>query len=329
MMKGFVKCLVAGLVLSLLLSGCGGTARVLDSGDSFVASGKSAMENSAEYSVDYDEEAPATEVAVNADRKLITTVSIDAETKDYDNLMAWISSAVSENGGYVEQSDMSSYNNETRSCNLTIRVPKDKLVSFVDALSEQSNVLRQSTNEEDVTLTYTDTESHRNALVTEQERLLELLEQAESLEDILSIEDRLTNVRYQLESMESQLRTFDNQIDYSTVSLHVTEVKDLTEPVPETWLERAGRGIKENVALIGTFFSELALFVVTHSPVLLLVGVLVVVLIIILRKVDKKSKANRALVQKQIEMQSKSDAKYNGFEPGVMHEVNVTKEKEE
>lgn len=319
MMKGFVKCLVAGLALSLLLSGCGGTARVLDSSDSFVAGEKFAMENSAEYSVDYDDEAPATEVAVNADRKLITTVSIDAETKDYDNLMAWISSAVSGNGGYVE----------TRSCNLTIRVPKDKLVSFVDALSEQSNVLRQSTNEEDVTLTYTDTESHRNALATEQERLLELLEQAESLEDILSIEDRLTNVRYQLESMESQLRTFDNQIDYSTVSLHVTEVKDLTEPVPETWLERAGRGIKENVALIGTFFSELALFVVTHSPVLLLVGVLVVVLIIILRKVDKKSKANRALVQKQIEMQSKSDAKYNGFEPGVMHEVNVTKEKEE
>ena len=56
-------------------------------------------------------------------------------------------------------------------------------------------------------------------LETEQQRLLELLETAESLDDILTIESRLTEVQYELDSKESQLRTYDNQIDYSTVYL--------------------------------------------------------------------------------------------------------------
>ena len=68
-----------------------------------------------------------------------------------------------------------------------------------------------------MTLQYVDLESHKKALTTEQDRLIELMEQAETVEDIITIEGRLSEVRYQLESMESQLRTYDNKIDYSTV----------------------------------------------------------------------------------------------------------------
>ena len=64
---------------------------------------------------------------------------------------------------------------------------------------------------DDVTLRYVDVDSHKKALETEQERLLALLEKAENVEDIITIENRLSDVRYELENYESQIRLLDNQ----------------------------------------------------------------------------------------------------------------------
>jgi hypothetical protein len=73
-----------------------------------------------------------------------------------------------------------------------------------------------------------DLESHKKALQEEEKRLLSFMEDAESIEDLITIEDRLTNVRYQLESMESQLRTYDNQVNYSSVHMNIEEVETIT-----------------------------------------------------------------------------------------------------
>ena len=82
---------------------------------------------------------------------------------------------------------------------------------------------------------------------TEQERLLQLLEQAESIEDIITIEQRLSDVRYQLESMESQLRSYDNQVDYSTVYLYIDEVEVYTPVEEETTWERISAGFMDSL----------------------------------------------------------------------------------
>ena len=95
---------------------------------------------------------------------------------------------------------------------MTARIPAKRLDEFVQRVGEQSNITNKEERVEDVTLQYVDLESRKKALATEQDRLLELLEKAESVEDIISIEARLSDVRYELESMESQLRTLNNQI---------------------------------------------------------------------------------------------------------------------
>ena len=88
-------------------------------------------------------------------------------------------------------------------------------------MSEEANVTYSSESTEDVTLAYTDMQSHVAALRTEQETLLSMLGQAQSMEDILAIQTQLTQVRYEIESYESQLRVYDNQVDYSTVYLDI------------------------------------------------------------------------------------------------------------
>ncbi len=256
------------LLLVLALAGCGGSGKDLAGGSAnqFTDSA-SYTEESAASAAETAEDAPGMERELAAmGRKVIVTAHVSAETEDYDGAMAWVKTALSQAGGRMENAEQYAHNQSRRSCQLTLRIPAGQLEGFLTELEGRCNVVERSVREEDVTLDYVDTESHKKALLVEQERLLELLAQADKLEDLLDID--------QLQNYESALRVYDGQIDYSTVHMSLQEVRELTEPTPESWGSRALEGMKENARSIGRFFQELALFVVTHLPALALLGLL-------------------------------------------------------
>lgn len=297
-MKHMLKlALAASLILLLLatIGACGGSSGNKYDSASSTASSYGGSESAEMIEEGFDEGAvpEGVEAVRPQDRKLITTVSIQAETREYDDFMLWLESRVAGASGYIEASDMYAYSERERSCELTIRVPADKLNAFLQEMGESCNIMQRSVTEEDVTLNYVDAESYRDALLVEQERLLELLEKAESLTDIMSIEDRLTTVRYQLQNYESTLRVYDNQINYSTVHLSLHEVAELTEPEPESWGSRALRGMKDNARDIISFFQELALFIVTHIPMLILVGAVALIILIATAKHRREARERR------------------------------------
>ena len=172
------------------------------------------------------------EAQVENGRKLIRTVSLSLQTKEFDSVLNNLKTKTTELGGYVENSSISgnSYSyTTTRYASYTIRIPADKLNEFVDIVGELGNVTQENESVEDVTLQYVDVESHKKALETEQARLMELLSTAENMEDLLAIESKLSDIRYEIESYESQLRLLDNQIDYSTVHVEIFEVERMTD----------------------------------------------------------------------------------------------------
>ena len=247
-------------------------------------------------------------VAPETSRKLIKTVNILAETEDFDTLVPGLQKQVEALGGYIEYIsvyDVHSYYVEDqqvkqRCANVTARVPKEKLDGFLAQVGEQTNITSRSENVEDVTLQYVDLESHKKALVTEQERLLALMEKAETVEDIIAIEGRLSEVRYQLESMESQLRTYDNRIDYSTVELSITEVRKYSPPQEATVWQRIESGFMKSLDDIGFSIRDMAIGFVIDIPyiVLFLIGIAVAAAALrILWKVWKKRRAKRAAVR--------------------------------
>lgn len=231
-------------------------------------------------------------------RKLIKTVDLNVETKEFDLLMTTLEEQVNAMGGYIEQMDTyngSAYSGYRRSRNasMTLRIPKDKLTGFLDTISEISNVVNRSEYVEDVTLAYVDVESRRNSLRTEQDRLLELLERAESIEDIITIEDRLSTVRYQLESMESQLRTYDNKVDYSTVNLYIDEVQELTPAAEETMWESISGGFMESLRNIGNGIKETAVWFAVHIPYIIIWGMVILIGVLLLKRFRRKRRERR------------------------------------
>ena len=225
---------------------------------------------------------------VQTNQKLIRRVYINAETEDLETLLGNLTAQIRAAGGYIENQELyngSAYaSHRHRSANLTIRIPADQLDGFVGQVQNVSNVVNYNESQEDVTLTYVSTESRIKALETEQDRLLELLAKAENMSDLLEIEARLTDVRYELERVTSQLRVMANQVDYATVQLYIDQVKVYTEVEEQTVWQRIGSGFKNNLRDMGENLTDFFVWVVTYSPQLVIYGVLLTGVCILLRR---------------------------------------------
>ena len=132
---------------------------------------------------------------------------------------------------------------------------------------------------------------------TEQKRLLELLENAETMEDLLVIEERLTDVRWELENYASQLRVLDNQVNYSTIHLSIWEVDEPTVIVERTVWQKIGDGFTENAGDMWeglvNFFIGLIAAIPYLIPLALIAGVVLLVLKLF-KKLKAKKKAKKA-----------------------------------
>lgn len=186
---------------------------------------------------------------------------------------------------------------------MTIRIPAEKLDDFLSEVAESSNVISRNDSITDVTLQYVDLESHKKVLLAEQDRLLELMEQVETIEDIIALESRLSEVRYQLESMESQLRTYDNQISYSTIYLNINEVTKLT-PVKEqsTW-EKISTGFVDSLYGVGAGLMNFIIRLIINLPYLVLWAVVILVIVLIIKMIRKSMKKRK---EKRRQLQASS-----------------------
>ena len=292
MKKKNLLSLAVVLLLLLSLTACGGSSK-----------------GAAEY---YDaQEAPAvmengmlttdsssTAAALPENRKLIRTISMEAETEELETLLTALEEKIAQLGGYVENREV--YNGSAyatrryRHADLTVRIPADKVDGFVEHVSGVSNVVSSREDIDDVTLTYVDTESRVKALETERDRLLELMEQAQTMSDLLEIEGRLTEVRYQLESVASQLKTLDNQIDYATVYLNISEVQEYTPVAEKTTWQRITEGFADSLEGIWDGAVELFVWVLANSPYLVLFGGLGCGLVVLKRKIKWKKRVKKA-----------------------------------
>ena len=230
---------------------------------------------------------------VSTDQKLIKRVNMDAETEDLEALLPLLMEEISALGGYIESQEI--YNGSSyasyrhRNAQLTIRVPAENLNGLVDQVKGASNVISYSESVEDVTLTYVDMETRILVLETERDRLLELMEKAENMSDLLQIEARLTQVRGNLESINSQLKVLQNQVSYATIELYISQVKVYTEVEEQTVWQRIGSGFVKNLKNIGEDLVDFFVWVVTYSPQLILwAGILTVAVILLRRKPWKK-----------------------------------------
>ena len=228
-------------------------------------------------------------------RKLIRTVSMDIATEDLDTLRTKLDNSITSCGGYIESSTLDTPQNgySRRSYYVTARVPSDKLDSFLETAGTLGTVTNKNIETEDITLRYVDQKAYLDSLQTEYDRVSELLEQATDLDQILALESKLSDLRYQINSYETQLRTYDNLVDYSTVYFYITEVA-YEQSTSNTIGSRISNGFKNSLYAVGTFFVDFFVAIVSDLPLLLTLAVFLVILFLIIRKIIRKVKKHNA-----------------------------------
>ncbi len=254
------------------------------------------------------------DVTVDTDRKMIRTVNLTAETREFEQAMTTLEDQVRQLGGYIES--LETYNGSkysgsgsTRYSNMTARIPKANLYEFLESVSGVCNVVRKNEDIKDVTLSYVDIESRRDTLRTEQERLLSFLEKAETVQEIIDLEERLSEVRYQLESMEARLRTMDNQVDYATVNLNLSEVRELTPVEEPTVWEQLAEGFMDSVGNIGDGILNFCIWFAVNSPYLAFWALIIALLVFFIRRSYRRSR------KKLLAKAAKADAEWKAAAP--------------
>ena len=170
---------------------------------------------------------------------------------------------------------------------------------FTTDLSGLANVVSQNLRREDITLKYVATSSRVTALETEEARLLELLSKAETMEDLLEIEARLTDVRYELENHASQLRLYDNQVDYATIYLNIDEVQEYTPVEEPAFFERIRNTFSDALEGVGDGIVNITVFLVGNSPYLLVYCGLGIAIGLLVRRSRKVQAARKAKKEEQ------------------------------
>ncbi|MGM9589754.1 MAG: DUF4349 domain-containing protein [Faecousia sp.] len=308
-MKKLTALFVALLLVLAIFTACGNSAA---SGSYKVEAPAAAasMDMRAEMAMDTNgvlaEESGSVESsALPENRKWVVTVRMDAETEDLDTLLAELDKKITAMNGYVEDQEI--YNGSTyssrrhRNANLTIRIPAGDVSAFTEEVAGIANVVSSNLSREDITLTYVATESRITALKTEEGRLLELLAQADNMSDLLEIEARLSDLRYELESYSSRMRLYDNQVDYATLYLYISEVQEYTPVVEQTIWERIRDGFVSSVKGLTDGIVDFVVWVLANSPYLVVWGLILTGLVILLRKLRIRRRVKKSPLPKKDE----------------------------
>ena len=227
--------------------------------------------------------------AMKTGQKLIYTIHMEVETTEYDTLMADVRAKVDTLGGYIENSEISGdAERNNRSASLTIRIPAEKRNELTETVKTKANVTYSSESARDVTLEYVDTQSRIDSLRTEQKTLMELLEKAEDIDTVLAIQNQLTQVRYELQSYESQLKVMENQVTYSTFYVNIYEVQRVTVPEESSFFTKLKERFVNSLYSLGEGFQSFLLFVLGDFPILLVAAVVIVVIVVVVRKIIRK-----------------------------------------
>lgn len=222
--------------------------------------------------------------------KIITTVNISMQTKEFTDTSNKLMDLISKYKGYIENSNIS-HNNYINSARLkyseyTIRVPRENLNSFITELKDIGNIISENTNKQDITKQYRDTESRLKVLETKEGRILALMEKAEKMEDIIALENQLSNIIYEKESLTANIMDMDDKVDYSTVYFQLDEVAKLSigENVKTPFLTKLVNAFKDSAYFFTYNIENLIIGLIYFLPYGLIIAVVLFVVVRVLKK---------------------------------------------
>lgn len=222
--------------------------------------------------------------------KIIKSGNLYIETIEFDKLIESLSLEIKENNGYIENSEISIRhkveNKSYRLANFSLRIPQEVFDDIIKFIEEKSEVSRKNISENDVTKSYYDKQNVMTNLEIQENRLRELYGKAETITDILALENEIRRIRTEIDAYSIDLRSIDDRVSMATIQLSVIELEDkeLNIKAEDGLWTRAKKGFIRTVNGLIDFIQSLIIWIISY---ILIIIPLVVVGIITYRRIRK------------------------------------------
>ena len=273
-------------VLILAFTACG-TSTTLDSYDT-------TAEEAAMVEESVTNQSENNQITNPENRKIIVRYSLDFDTDNYDEGLNEINNLVDSLGGYHSSMNINSSGN--RYLDMTVHIPKDNVNEFINTLSnsENLNLLNQNLNSEDVTAQYTDTDLRLTSLRQKLERLNELQDAESDLEQLLLLENEITDTIFEIERIEGELNSIDSKIDYTEISIYVSEVGiSDTSSTRLDFGKRLSAAFGDSITNFVAWFQDLIIGIIYALPMIILLLIVFFVVRFIYSKLPKRERKPR------------------------------------
>ncbi len=330
MQKRIIGIILAAILVVSVFTGCG-SSKSSNTAASQEAPRAEAAGDMANYSVagkaDYggmieSEEAPAQEPeadslagsgssgstadvsnAILAERKIIRSANLTIEVEDFDSAFSNIESIIL-GIGFIQETNIDTervYVDEkqvlVKNGAIVLRVDKTKFDSVIGKLRGIGDVFNYTTNGQDVTDQYVDVESRLRLLKMEQAKLESYLAKIDDLDKIFQAESKLTDIRYQIESLTGNLNKLSSLVDLATITINMNERRPDYQPKPESYGDKLLNSLKESLFQVVEFLGDLLIFIVAAVPVLILLGLFILLGVFIFRRIPKKRKDDASVAK--------------------------------
>lgn len=227
------------------------------------------------------------------ERKEIKDASLSLRVTDFGHAYHSLTELAGRYGGYVVSSDAYSYDGDKMQRGyINLRVEANRLDEALSEISGLGKVENESFYTQDVTMDYYDIEGRLTQYEAQEQRLLDILRQAETVEDLIQIESELTRVRAELESLTGQLNYYDQMTALSSINVNLYQPDENTQSVRLSgwagFMQQLREGFIGGINGLLRGLASLTVGFFRLLPALLLLAVAVLIAALIFRKKRRK-----------------------------------------
>lgn len=227
-------------------------------------------------------------------QKLIYTASVTLETTEYQKSVDELRALMAECDAFAEAEDEWSYGSqELHTLKATLRVPAESYDRLMEGMGGiEGTVTNRSAQVTNITREYADNEAMIEGLEIQEERLLEMMEQAETIEDMILVEERLSDVQTSLDIYRMHRESMDSDVSLSTVNVTISEVRFATTTAQTSYLARVGNAFADMWDSLVEGLGDFGIGLIYAIPAI----VIVIVVVLLVRRAIRKHRKKKANV---------------------------------
>ena len=244
------------------------------------------------------------EEVISNEKKIIKNYNISGETKTFDQSYQILLDEIKKLDGVVDNQSIDNQNiskdKKQKYLYMSVRIPVANADKFNKFLDNNINILSRSESQEDITDNYNDTKLRIETLKQEQTRLNELFSKATTVDELVKIENRLSEISYEIQRLEKRINVFDKKVDYSTFNINISEVILYTEPqnnLPshDDLIIR----FNENLEKCKLFIIGIGIYIFTHLPAIVLCLLVLFIVLLVLQLILYNTKYKNTKVSQK------------------------------